>query len=68
MSETKVKFPDVHVQLTGLDGNAMVLMAAVAEGLRRGGHGSTVCDFMDEAMSGDYDNVIQTAMRWVKVS
>lgn len=62
------KYPDVHVQLTGLDGNAMVIMAAVTRGLRRAGHGSQVCDFMDEAMAGDYDNVLQTAMRWVEVS
>lgn len=65
---TSVKFPDVHVQLSGIDGNAMSIMATVARGLRHAGHGSQVCDFMDEAMSGDYENVIATAMRWVEVS
>lgn len=63
-----VKHPEVEVQLTGRDGNAMVIMGTVAAALRRAGHGAEVDQFMAEAMSGDYDNVIATAMRWVAVS
>lgn len=65
---SEIRFPDVHVKLTGIDGNAMSIMAAIAKGLRHGGHQDKVSEFMGEAMSGDYDNVITTAMRWVKVS
>jgi hypothetical protein len=62
------KFPDIEVQLTGRDGNAMSIMGAVGGALRRAGHGDQVAVFMDEAMSGDYDNVIATAGRWVSIS
>lgn len=65
---TDTKHPDISVQLTGRDGNAMSIMAAVTKALRRNGHADEVDDFMAEAMSGDYDNVIATAMRWVDVS
>lgn len=64
----ETKYPDLHVQLTGRDGNAMSIMAAVARELRRNGHASEVDTFMEEAMSGDYDNVIATAGRWVSIS
>ena len=63
-----VKHPEIAVQLTGRDGNAMSIMSAVAQGLRRNGHRDEVEEFMKEAMSGDYDNVLATAMRWVDVS
>lgn len=62
------KYPELAVQLTGRDGNAMSIMATVAAALRRNGHAEEVEAFMEEAMSGDYDNVIATAMRWVNVS
>jgi menaquinone-dependent protoporphyrinogen IX oxidase len=63
-----VRHPDIAVQLTGRDGNAMNIMAAVTTALRRNGHADEVDEFMAEAMSSDYDNVIRTAMRWVDVS
>lgn len=65
---TDTKYPEIAVQLTGRDGNAMSIMAAVTKELRRNGHADEVEAFMEEAMSGDYDNVIATAMRWVEVS
>ena len=68
MAETGVKFPDVSVRLTGGDGNAMAVIGKVATALRRAGHGAEVATFMDEAMSGDYNHVLQTCMAWVDVS
>lgn len=64
---TNVKFPDVTVVLTGVDGNAMSIVSAVTRALRREGHGKHAIAFRREALSGDYDNVIQTCMRWVNV-
>jgi len=66
-TEPEVKFPDVSVQLTGQDGNAMAVMSTVTQALRRAGHADQVSEFMAEAMSGDYDHVIQTCMAWVDV-
>ena len=66
--EQAVRFPGVVVQLTGIDGNAMVIIGTVTRALRRGGATSAdIEEFMAEAMSGDYDNVLTTCMRWVEV-
>lgn len=65
---TEVKYPDVHVQLSGTDGNAMAIIGKVAKALRRGGHANVADAFVTEATSGDYDNVLVTCMRWVDVS
>lgn len=63
------KFPDVQVQLTGKDGNAFAIIGAVTSALKRGGASrEDLAAFQAEVTSGDYDNVIQTAMRWVDVS
>lgn len=60
-------YPDVTVQLTGEDGNAFAVIGAVAKALRRAGHRDAVAGFQTEAMSGDYDHLLQTAMRYVDV-
>lgn len=59
--------PDITVKLTGIDSNAMNIIAAVTQALRRNGYGSQTSAFTTEAMSGNYDGVIQTAMKWVNV-
>lgn len=67
--EAGPKFPDVSVQLTGNDGNAFAILAAVKRGLK-GSESATPEDveaFMAEAMSGDYDHLLVTCMRWVDV-
>lgn len=70
MSEnSEVRYPDIQVELTGQNGNALVLISAVSRALRRGGvSNSEISEFATEAMSGDYDNVLRTCMRWVNVS
>lgn len=63
------KYPDIEVELTGGSGNAGAIIGSVARALRREGvPGEEVARFRAEAMSGDYDNVLRTAMRWVEVS
>jgi hypothetical protein len=62
------KYPEITVELSGIDGNAFSIMGAVSKALRRNGLASEVETFVAEATSGDYDNVIQTAMRWVNVT
>ena len=59
----ETKFPNIEVQLTGTDGNAFSVIGKVKRALP-----SDVRDeFMEEAMSGDYNNVLATAMLWVNV-
>lgn len=63
-----VKFPDVQVRLLGEDGNAFAILGRVQKALKRGGASSEqVKEFLDEAMSGDYDNLLRVVMRWVDV-
>jgi hypothetical protein len=62
------KFPDVTVQLTGEDGNGFFIAARVRKALERAGHREAAAEFFDEALSGDYDHLLQTAMKYVDVT
>lgn len=63
-----VKYPDIEVQLTGNDGNAFAIMGTVSQALRRAGVPKPERDeFIAECMSGDYDHLLQTCMKWVEV-
>lgn len=63
-----IKYPDVEVQLTGEDGNAMFIMGKVrVELFRAGVKNDELNEFTKEATSGDYDHLLQTCMRWVTV-
>ena len=63
-----IKYPDIEVQLSGGDGNAMAIIAPVARAIRDAQGPEAASVFADEAMPADYDNVLQIAMRWVDVS
>lgn len=58
---------DAVVELTGKDGNAFLILGLVCRGIRRSNHPDLEEAFMNEAMSGDYDNLLQTCMRYVTV-
>lgn len=64
-----VKYPDIEVQLTGRDGNAFAILGAVIKELRRNKVSmEEINQFKDEAVSGDYDNLLQTCLKWVSVT
>lgn len=66
---SEVKYPEVKVKLVGNDGNAYAIMGNVQKALRRAGVSQEeIAKYLEESMSGDYDNLIATACRWVKVS
>lgn len=59
---------NIPVQLLGEDGNAMVLISKVRRALVKASvREDEVNKFMTEAMSRDYNKVIQTCMEWVDV-
>ena len=61
-----IKYPNIDVQLSGEDGNAFVIIGRVSSALRRADISNDIIEaFREEAMLGDYDGVLQTAMRWV---
>ena len=68
MANEEVRYPNVVVQLSGEDGNTGSIMGRIARELRRSGVSSEEIDeFRMEMLSGDYDNVLRTAVRWVTV-
>lgn len=63
------KYPNISVELSGKDGNAFAIMANVGKALKRNNvPQEEVEQFYAEGMSGDYDHLLRTAMRWVVVS
>ena len=65
--DTTVKYPEVVVQLTGLDGNAFAVMGRVRDGLKRAGvHRSEIQRYTEESTnSGSYDELLGVALSWV---
>jgi hypothetical protein len=65
----EILYPEIEVELVGQDGNAFAILGAVKRALRNGGVAKEEIDkFMAEAMDGDYDHLLQTAMKWVNIS
>lgn len=65
---TGVKHPEVHVRLVGEDGNAFSILGRVRRAMVRAGVSADEVDaFHAEATSGDYDNLLGTVLRWVRV-
>jgi hypothetical protein len=66
---SNIKFPDIEVNLSESDGNAFAVIGAVRRALRKAGvPDEKIKEFSDDAMSGDYDHVLQTCMKWVDIS
>lgn len=74
--KSEVKYSRCLVKLTGTDGNAFSVIGTVTNALRE--HlrvintpsetiASEIKALREEMMSGDYNNVLATAMRWVNV-
>lgn len=59
---------DVEVELVGQDGNAMLIIGRVSKALKRAGYVDSAQAFAEEAMSGDYNNVLATTQKYVTVS
>jgi hypothetical protein len=65
---TGVKYPGVHVRFSGANGNAFNLIGLCRKAARDSDVPQSEIDaFTTEAQAGDYDNVIQTAMRWFDI-
>ena len=63
------KYDNVTVNLAGQDGNAFAVMASVSSALRKEGVPNDEVEmYLQESMSGDYDNLLRTAMKWVNVT
>jgi hypothetical protein len=62
------KYPHISVKLTGEDGNAFLIMGKVKSALSRNDvPQEQIGEYLSESMSGDYNNLLVTAMKWVDV-
>ena len=66
-SGREMPYTDAVVQLTGVNGNAFLILALVRRGIRNSNHPELAKGFMSEATAGDYDHLLQTCMRYVSV-
>jgi hypothetical protein len=56
------------VKLVGRDGNAFAVMGTVCEALRKAGASAeTISQYRRKSMSGDYANLLATAMEYCEV-
>jgi hypothetical protein len=63
-----IRYPAIQVKLIGRDSNARTVVAAVSRALEQAGvRHEEIANFYDEALSGDYNRVLQTALRWITV-
>ncbi len=60
-------FEKPTVKLIGKDGNAFFIIGTVNKALKKAGFIKEAKEFMAEAMGGDYDNVLQTAMKYAEI-
>ena len=67
-SDGPVKYPEVTAELIGGDGNAFAILGGVSKALRQAGATpEQIAEFRTEAMAGDYDHLLATAMAFVNV-
>lgn len=54
-------------KLIGENGNAFLILGKVSSALKKAGQKENAEKFMKEAMSGDYDHLLATAMKYVEI-
>lgn len=69
-TSTTPQFPNVHVQLSGQDGNVFAIIGRVRRALMKAGANQEQLDRFWEEVSnaGSYDQALAVVMRWVHVS
>lgn len=61
----EIKYPNVKVNLTGVNGNAFAILGECEKAAKKAGLTKEQIDeFLKEAMSDDYDHLLQTCMKW----
>ena len=59
------KYPHIQVQLSGHDGNAFTILGSCRRAAERAGLSpDEVKAFTEEETAGDYDHLLQTAIKW----
>ncbi len=65
--DMNVKYPEIKVKMVGEDGNAFAILGRVTKALRNARVPlEERKKFQAEATKTDYNNVLQTVMKWVE--
>lgn len=64
---TTAPLTNAVVQLTGTSGNAFAILGHVRRAILLSDHPDLADAFMREATDGDYDHLLATCMRYVRV-
>lgn len=63
-----IKYPNIFVDLSRVDGNAFSIMGVVTRAMKQHGLPASEVDaYRKEATSGDYDHLLATTLSWVSV-
>lgn len=61
-----MKYPNVYVKLVGEEGNAFSILARVSNALKKAGVSKEeISQFQKEAMSNDYNHLLNVVQYWV---
>lgn len=64
-----MKYPNVYVKLVGEDGNAFSILARVSNVLKKAGVSKEeISQFQKEAMSSDYNHLLNVVQDWVNTN
>ena len=64
-----IKFPEITVQLSEMDGNVFSIIGRTCRAMQRGGVSAEDIEaFKEDAKSGDYDHALQTVMKTVETT
>ena len=58
---------NLSLKLIGEDGNAFAILGRARRALKSGGRSDLIDTFYEEATSGDYDNLLQTCMKYFDI-
>lgn len=62
------KYPDIHIELVGQDGNAFNILGICLRAMRKAGLSKEQQkEFRLEATSGDYQHLLDTCMRYFDI-
>lgn len=63
------KYPNIEVELSGQDGSAFMILGRIKRAMRREGvPADEITAFANEAMDGDYSELLLTVGKWVSIS
>ena len=58
----------MEIDLSTIDGNAYAIMGAAQRVLKRAGATpEEISQYLEESMSGDYENLVETVGKWLVV-